>query len=556
MNKKTIRIAGWALGLSMAVAGIGVAVGASQKTSIKVDATATSSSSWTYSSTYDSVKNPTITIGGVTAAFAKGDGSNDPQGYAKTSSKAAAIRCYQNNTITFTCLTNITAITFTWGTTTAGGLSTETGTYSAPNWTGSATEIVFTVGNNGQQHVAGISVTYEVAPAPSEVKEITVTPGSLTGTYKGTAYIQCSAQADDSPTNNVIWTLSEDTTYVANQTEVDGAAIDSNGKVTFDDNVTVYAFATSTVTPTVRGYAQCKATGLVATPYFNLVESIDDLYDGMTITIGASNYSKLMSTTQNKNNRGATGAQQKGSSKAITTVSSDYQELIISIEEMESGTIVYSFYDGEGYLYAAGSGDKSNYLKTEEELDNNGRFAISIDNGVATMQAKGDSTNRYLRYNSSSSLFACYSAADSQGDASIFAAPQVISPKQKVDTFVAKYMKMNSIATSNKGDQASGYVACKTNWANVYSAYNSLGADAQELFVGGDYADAVERLNQWAIANGKTFDNVTGALSAVTAHTFDGENVNEGTPLIITVISACLLAAGGLLITRRRREEE
>ena len=50
MNKKTLRIAGWALGLSMAVAGIGVAVGASQKAPVEAKALETTYSTLTFGS--------------------------------------------------------------------------------------------------------------------------------------------------------------------------------------------------------------------------------------------------------------------------------------------------------------------------------------------------------------------------------------------------------------------------------------------------------------------------------------------------------------------------
>lgn len=57
MNKKTIKIAGWALGLSMAVAGIGLAVGASQKAPMEAKAETT---------TYQHVFNAKPTVGNNT----------------------------------------------------------------------------------------------------------------------------------------------------------------------------------------------------------------------------------------------------------------------------------------------------------------------------------------------------------------------------------------------------------------------------------------------------------------------------------------------------------
>lgn len=70
MNKKTLRIAGWALGLSMAVAGIGIAVGASAKAPIetKADSLVAGTNQKLY--TYDFSSKPTAnsdnTFNGVT----------------------------------------------------------------------------------------------------------------------------------------------------------------------------------------------------------------------------------------------------------------------------------------------------------------------------------------------------------------------------------------------------------------------------------------------------------------------------------------------------------
>ena len=59
MNKKTLRIAGWALGLSMAVAGIGAAVGTSQKAPIEAKADSVQALSVSRSGTTDSYSDDT-----------------------------------------------------------------------------------------------------------------------------------------------------------------------------------------------------------------------------------------------------------------------------------------------------------------------------------------------------------------------------------------------------------------------------------------------------------------------------------------------------------------
>lgn len=68
-------------------------------------------------------------------------------------------------------------------------------------------------------------------------------------------------------------------------------------------------------------------------------------------------------------------------------------------------------------MYAASS--SSNYLRTSDTLDDNGSWSISITtDGIATMKSNGTNTRNWIRYNTSSKLFACYST--SQTDVSIY----------------------------------------------------------------------------------------------------------------------------------------
>ena len=295
-----------------------------------------------------------------------------------------------------------------------------------------------------------------------------------------------------------------------------------------------------------------------AYPTYNLVESEADLYDGMTVVIGAKDGSRLLST-QNTNNRAAVAASL--TNKVITPSRLGTVELLLEMHEMSNGTIAYSFWDMDegvngGYLYAAGNGTDY-YLRTQEENDNNGLFTISINNGSAILTAQGNKTNKYLRYNSGgNTLFGCYAAEDAQADISLFVVNAPLTNKQVVDTFVTRYMKMNSISTSDKGDAESGYIACKANWSDVYDAYTALTEAQQLLFVGGDYDDAVERLAAWASANGKSLNDTTGAMSSIIRSTeFIQKNTSDNALIAIIVVSAVSLSAiGGYFFVRRRKE--
>lgn len=137
---------------------------------------------------------------------------------------------------------------------------------------------------------------------------------------------------------------------------------------------------------------------------YTLVTNVSDLEIGSNIVIASADNNYAMSTTQNSNNRGITSITKSGNT--ITTPSDAVQ--IFTLEKGASdGT--YSFYTGSGYIYAASS--SSNQLKTETTKSKNSSFEISINNKVTSIVAKGTNTRNVLRYNSSSSLFACYSSA-------------------------------------------------------------------------------------------------------------------------------------------------
>lgn len=117
------------------------------------------SSTVSYSASAQSYGNASVpsnkTISGVTFAYAKGDGSNDPKYY----DSGTSVRMYANNTLTISASSSISAITFTFGGTTSAGLTASVGTYSSGSWSGSASSITFTAGSSGQQYIQGISVT-------------------------------------------------------------------------------------------------------------------------------------------------------------------------------------------------------------------------------------------------------------------------------------------------------------------------------------------------------------------------------------------------------------
>ena len=146
-----------------------------------------------------------------------------------------------------------------------------------------------------------------------------------------------------------------------------------------------------------------------------LVTKASALKAGDQIIIAALDYDYALGTTQNTNNRSQASVTKSGST---LTYGTDTQ-----IITLETGAVsgAYAFSVGTSkYLYAPSS--SSNHLKTTTEIAENASWTISIDSstGAATISANGGVTRNLMRYNSSSSLFSCYAANNSQLDLAIY----------------------------------------------------------------------------------------------------------------------------------------
>lgn len=156
-------------------------------------------------------------------------------------------------------------------------------------------------------------------------------------------------------------------------------------------------------------FADCVTDGGDDTPEddtqgeWTLVTDMSVLEVGTKIFIAAAEEDLSLSTTQNNNNRAATSIIKSGNTATI-----DEATQVLTLETGKTnGT--WAFNTGSGYLYAASSG--SNYLRTQTELDDNGSWTISVTNiGIATIKAQGSNTRNWLRKNSNSALFSCYSS--------------------------------------------------------------------------------------------------------------------------------------------------
>ena len=169
------------------------------------------------------------------------------------------------------------------------------------------------------------------------------------------------------------------------------------------------SFTTSTSTTLYALYSY--TIGGSGETTYRLVTGADQLAADSSVVIAAADYSRALSTTQNKNNRGEAVIVKNTADDTISFASdAGVAELTLKVGNSD-GT--WSFYDtvNGGYLYSASS--SGNYLRTEASLSNNSSFAVTVNSdGTVTLVTCGTSTRNDLRYNALNSIFSCYSSSN------------------------------------------------------------------------------------------------------------------------------------------------
>lgn len=295
------------------------------------------------------------------------------------------------------------------------------------------TTYAFSTNTSASMLLPGIYKKYGTPAEAKKDQTISFNPTSYTATIgKENTYPTLTAQSSGAKT----WTSSN--TEVATINESTG-------------DITLVAAGKTTISVTVAGDdTYNEGTGsyeltvaVVSSETWSLVTDASTLAEGDVIVIVAADAAFAMSTTQNNNNRGQ-AAITKNTDNTVT-ITNEVQKLTLGAGKT-TGT--FSLSTGSGYLYAVSS--SSNYLRTKTTLDNDGSWTITIDeSNKATIKANGTNTRNWLRYNSSNSIFSCYSSG--QGDVQIYRmndtrASQSISYSAETGS-IDKYTSVKNIPT-------------------------------------------------------------------------------------------------------------
>ena len=128
----------------------------------------------------------------ITIVFNKGTGSNPPKYY----NTGTAIRAYGGNNFVVSSTATISSITLTFSSGEGTNeITTDVGVFESTNWTGSSSEVTFTVGGtSGHRRVRAVDVIYTDGGGQPTVATPTFSPTAGTYYEAQTVTINCSTE--------------------------------------------------------------------------------------------------------------------------------------------------------------------------------------------------------------------------------------------------------------------------------------------------------------------------------------------------------------------------
>lgn len=157
---------------------------------------------------------------------------------------------------------------------------------------------------------------------------------------------------------------------------------------------------------------------------YTLVTKASQLQEDAKVIIVAADYNFAMGTQQNSNNRAQVGIVKESTTPSTIKSPEDAGAQVFILEAgTVANTIAFKTVNGtaDNYIYAASS--TANHLKSSTTIDDNASFALHYageSDGIVTLTAQGSNTRNVIKYNSTSSVFSCYSASSSQLNVALY----------------------------------------------------------------------------------------------------------------------------------------
>lgn len=273
---------------------------------------------------------------------------------------------------------------------------------------------------------------------------------------------------------SVTWSSGDETIATVDATSGLVTSLQKPGEViiTATSNSVASVTATSTIT-------------VIEAKTYNLVTSVDQLVNGKKVVLAGTNETNhfVMSATQDSNNRHSVGGTL---ADTVLTPAAGFAEFTLGVETLNAAT-VYTFHDTNGYIYAGSSG--SNYLKSQEVNDDNGKWAISYTTGVSSIVAQGTNSRNVMQFNSSSAgneLFACYDSAKMSAIEIYIEPSSGPTPAEEAAAYAGTFLTATDGCVANAG----------TAWSAQKTAYLALSVEARAVLTNstysGEYSAATE----------------------------------------------------------------
>lgn len=292
--------------------------------------------------------------------------------------------------------------------------------------------------------------------------------------------------------------------------------------------------------------------------YAHKVTSVSDLWDGQTIYFANAQGNKVATTHSGGNNLPVVDAVVNETKGLCLTDSADAQGFTVGRVKLGSN-VYYTFYDGQYYLsdtgYITEKPENKNFLGRSavlvDEVNNCTYFSITIEDGEATITSKTNSVIPYLRWNSSNSVFSCYSSGQA---APILYATTSYSEEAVAEAFESKCLLMDSYdpTQSTKGQPVvNPYGQCTTYYWEAKKVWEAM-SDDEKIAIS---SKGEERLIAWATANGEELDSDMHLVPASRAILFAAAKQSTTSIIIVVISMASITAFGAFLFLRKRKEQ-
>lgn len=242
-----------------------------------------------------------------------------------------------------------------------------------------------------------VTYYYSYPDCSSASQVVTPTFSLSAGTYIGTQSVEISCATDGA----TIY-------YTTNGTDPTTSSSVYSSALSISSTTTLKAFA---VKADLDDSEIASATYTIRpSKTYNLVTDASSLGIGDKIVILENGGTYAMSTTQNDNNRGAsTDFVLSGSTVRVPDVGTVQP---ITLEAYADG---YWYFNVGGDNYLAATGSSSALLKTQGKstvtTNTTGKWSIALASSTFTVKTNNGPSYNTMRYNSSSTIFNCYSSA-------------------------------------------------------------------------------------------------------------------------------------------------